>query len=91
MSFDQRNYIDLPLWADSLRFHYWVIRVEGRNQAKRRKAYRQLKLQKIKLAESGICQQLINAVCRYLKTLTASAAARVRNLMRCEVKQLSLF
>lgn len=89
--FDDRNYVDLPVWADDLRFHYWIIRVEGRNQAKKRKAYRELKKKKLKLAEAGICQQLINAVCRYLKTLNAAAAARVRNLMRCEVKQLSLF
>lgn len=56
----------LPDWSENLRHLYWRIRVEGRNQAIRRKYYRKVEREKLRLAEMGISQIKIAAVCRYL-------------------------
>lgn len=66
MAFDSRKYVDLPEWATDLRHLYWVIRVEGRIEAKRRRYYRKVEKEKLRLAELGISQTKIAAVCRYL-------------------------
>ena len=56
----------LPDWSAELRNLYWIIRVEGRNDAKRMKYYRKVQKEKLRLAELGISQAHILAVCRYL-------------------------
>lgn len=66
MSFDSGKYVELPEWANDLRNLYWVIRVEGRIAAKRRRYYRKVEKEKLRLAELGVSQTKIAAVCRYL-------------------------
>lgn len=65
MGFDDRKFIDLPDWSDNLRNLYWVIRVQGRIEKTRRKFYRKVEQEKLRLAEMGINQEQIHAVCRY--------------------------
>ncbi|MGQ2966777.1 hypothetical protein [Methylophilus sp.] len=66
MAFDGSKYVELPDWSESLRHLYWIIRVEGRIESKRRKYYRKVEKEKLRLAEAGIAQIKIAAVCRYL-------------------------
>lgn len=66
MGFNSSTYVELPSWANDLRHLYWVIRVEGRIEAKRRRYYRKVEKEKLRLAELGINQIKIAAVCRYL-------------------------
>lgn len=65
MGFDDSKVIDLPDWSDNLRNLYWVIRVQGRIEKTRRKYYRKVEQEKLRLAEMGINQAQILAVCRY--------------------------
>lgn len=58
--------VDLPEWSNLLSNYYWVIRVEGRNRAKRRKYYRYVEKEKLRLSDLGVCQIQIKAVCLYL-------------------------
>lgn len=58
--------VNLPDWSENLRHLYFRIRVEGRNQALRRRYYRKVEREKLRLAELGISQIKIAAVCRYL-------------------------
>jgi len=71
---NNRGYVDLPRWAHSLYAPYWLIRVEGRNKAKRRKSYREVEKIKLDLVERGYCPELINAICRYLSNFRKSSA-----------------
>ncbi|UOF82924.1 hypothetical protein [Inoviridae sp.] len=66
MAFDSSKYVELPEWANDLRNLYWVIRVEGRIESKRRRYYRKVEKEKLRLAELGVSQTKIAAVCRYL-------------------------
>lgn len=45
---------------------YCSIRVDGRNKAIRRATYRKLEIEKLRLAEMGVCQGCIKKTCRYL-------------------------
>lgn len=58
--------IDLPDWALPLHYPYWKIRVEGRDNALRRKYYRQIQKIKLNLAEQGHDVEEIRLICRYL-------------------------
>lgn len=55
-----------PAWANDLHYPYWKIRVEGRDQALRRKWYRRIREIKLKLVEKGYDIEEINLICRYL-------------------------
>jgi len=87
MSWDSRNYVDLPEWATNLRQLYWVIRVEGRIESKRRRYYRKVEKEKLRLAELGVNQTKISAVCRYLCSF--KNANTLREVLAMEEKQLS--
>lgn len=76
MGWDIRKSIDLPKWAINLTHLYWVIRVEGRIQAKRRKYYRLVEKEKLRLAELGVSQTKIAAVCRYLCSFKNASTLR---------------
>lgn len=76
MGFDSSKFIDLPEWTINLRHLYWVIRVEGRIEAKRRRYYRKVEKEKLRLAELGISQTKIAAVCRYLCNFKNSSTLR---------------
>ncbi|WP_159355650.1 hypothetical protein [Methylovorus glucosotrophus] len=69
--FHHRGEYGVPDWAHNLQNYYWFIRVEGRDKAKRRKFYRLIEKEKLRLAECYVNQELILAVCRYLATLKA--------------------
>ena len=88
--FHHRGEFDPPDWANNLKNYYWYIRVEGRDKAKRRRYYRQVAKEKLRLAESGIDQQLIDAVCKYLCTLKHSDATRLLLMLKFPSPQLSL-
>jgi hypothetical protein len=86
--FHNRGGEDLPEWSGLLTNYYWRIRVEGRNKALRRKYYRYVAKEKLRLAESGIDQTLILAVCRYLVNFKTTNGIKVKQLMNTEPKQL---
>jgi hypothetical protein len=88
--FHHRGEYDPPEWAGNLRNYYWYIRIEGRDKAKRRRYYRLIAKEKLRLAENAIEQELILAVCKYLSTLNATYGHRMLALMRAPVRQLTL-
>jgi len=59
----------LPYWSTNLSNYYVAIRVDGRNRTLRRRYYRFVELETLRLAMLGIDQQQIMAVCRYLSGL----------------------
>jgi hypothetical protein len=89
MGFDNSNYVELPEWSESLRHLYWIIRVEGRIEAKRRRYYRKVEKEKLRLAESGVSQIKIAAVCRYLCNF--KNANTLRKVLAEPEYQLSFF
>ena len=88
--FHHRGEFDPPEWANKLNNYYWYIRVEGRDKAKRRRYYRKIEKEKIRLAEQGLNQVLIKAVCRYLSTLDAASGKRMSDLLINPHPQLNL-
>lgn len=78
--FHHRGEFDPPEWANNLKNYYWHIRVEGRDKAKRRRYYRLVEKEKLKLAEANIDQKLILAVCKYLSTLKHTYGINMLNL-----------
>jgi hypothetical protein len=64
--------------------------VEGKDKAKRRRYYRLISKEKLRLAEKNIDQALINAVCRYLINLGDNKAQKVHQLMGNPQIQLEL-
>lgn len=88
LMFHNRGGEDLPEWAGLLTNYYWRIRVERRNKVLRRKYYRYVAKEKLRLAEIGIEQTLIIAVCRYLVDFNIVSGRKVKELMSTEPKQL---
>lgn len=85
------NQVDvvLPDWSRLLSNYYWRVRNESRDKAKLRKYYRYIAKEKLRLAESGIDQQLINAVCRYLASFNVITGDKLRKLMLAQSPQLT--
>lgn len=69
--------VSLPEWSDNLRNLYWHIRAQGRNDAMRMKYYRKVQKEKLRLAEMGVSQVKIAAVCRYLSNFKNSKNLRI--------------
>lgn len=90
IGFQNRGGMDIPDWAGVLLSHYWRIRVEGRDKVKRRRYYRYVAKEKLRLAELGIDQALIKSVCRYLVNLRVVSGTKMGNLMVDEPRQLIL-
>jgi hypothetical protein len=88
--FHHRGEFDPPEWANNLKNYYWHIRVEGRDKAKRRRYYRLISKEKLRLAEKSINQEIINAVCKYLCVLDASSGKRLHSLLEFPPPQLQL-
>lgn len=88
--FKHRAIAKIPQWANDLNNYYWRVRVEGRNAAKRRRYYRYIRKEKLRLIESGICPDEIEAVCKYLVSLKEVNARRLDQQMMEETKQLML-
>jgi hypothetical protein len=82
--------LDYPNWAKELHYPYWIIRNEGRNKAKRRKAYRQVSKIKLKLVEQGHDINEINKICRYLANHSYTAKYNYENNQNDFNKQLCL-
>lgn len=82
---------NLPKWAGLLANYYVVLRVQGRNQTLRRRYYRLVEREKLRLAVLGIDQQQIIAVCRYLSGLNKflNGSERQAQLMHKTQLQLS--
>ncbi len=78
----------LPDWSGKISNYYVVVRVEGRNKNIRRKYYRLIQKEKLRLAELGICQECIRLVCRFL-----SRKRLIGKLKPCDLnhKQMTLF
>jgi hypothetical protein len=87
--FNNQANIVLPEWARLLSNYYWRVRNEGRDKVKRRRYYRYIAKEKLRLAETGIDQQLINAVCRYLASFNIVSGNKLHQLMRTEPMQLT--
>lgn len=87
--FNNQPNVQIPHWARLLSNHYWRIRNESRDKAKLRKYYRYLAKEKLRLAESGIDQQLINAVCRYLASFNVISGDKLQKLLMAQSPQLS--
>ena len=78
----------LPDWSNVLVNHYWHIRVEGRDTAKRRRYYRLVEREKLRLAEQNLNQELIKAVCRYLINFNVVSGLKVSQLMKSAEVQI---
>ena len=61
--------VDLPQWAHNLKNYYVIIRVDGRNKTIRRRWYRKVEKEKLRLAELGVYQPHIKLVARYLASV----------------------
>lgn len=77
----QSHYIDVPDWASNLKQLYWVIRVEKHSRVKRRRYYRYVFKEKLRLVETGLDQDLVNAVCRYLCELSVVSGRNLEKVM----------
>lgn len=86
--FHNRGGADLPEWSGLLVNYYYRIRVEGRDKVKRRRYYRYVAKEKLRLAEIGVDQTLIIAVCRYLVNFNVVSGNKVTQLMMTEPRQL---
>ena len=81
----------LPEWANTLKHYYWFIRVEGKDLAKRRRYYRLIKREKLRLVEHlHLNQDLIEATCRYLSCFNKSSGRKLINLLNEKNIQLTL-
>jgi hypothetical protein len=80
----------IPDWANNLANYYVCIGVEGRNKTLRRRYYRFVELEKLRLAMLGIDQQQIKAVCRYLSGLSKIKNQKAAIAMYTQNPQMSL-
>ncbi len=87
--FNNRSCGDVPAWANLLNNYYWRIRVEGRNKSLRRKYYRKVRAERLRLLESGVPLSHINVVCKYLVSLKQVNAERMAIELQAESKQLA--
>lgn len=87
--FKHRATANLPKWSDNLRHHYFMIRFNSRNKTTKRKYYKLIEKEKLRLVESGIDYTKINAVCKYLVSLKQINADRLHMALQEESKQLS--
>lgn len=88
--FRHNGLASLPEWGFYLKQCYWVIRVEGRNATKRRRYYGFIEKEKLRLVESGIHYEHVDAVCKYLVSLKQKNADKLNFVLESEPKQLRL-
>lgn len=70
---------ELPKWSKRLTNYYCALRVSKRNKALRRAYYRKIAVEKLVLAEAGINQEKIKAVCRYLVNQDCMRGANLKS------------
>jgi hypothetical protein len=89
--FRHQGEMEIPDWVSSELFLWsWQLRVERPKGAKRRKLYRWIYKEKLKLAEQGIDQDLINTTCRYLTSFNPTVGSKMARKMTEDCKQLSI-
>ncbi len=88
--FKHRADADVPLWGKDLMNLYWYVRVQGRDEAKRRRYYRYIKKERLRLVEDGICPHQIDALCKYLVSLKEVNARRLDLVLQSPPLQLNL-
>lgn len=81
--------VRLPDWSRDLSNYYYRIRVEKRDKAKLRRYYRYVAKEKLRLVESGIDADLVNATCRYLAGFNVISGRKLQKLMVTQSPQLS--
>ena len=69
--------LELPVWTRTLSNYYWHIRVEGRDKVKRRRLYRCIAKEKLRLVEFGLEQELVESACRDLSGFNRKAGSRL--------------
>lgn len=85
-----KGQVQLPQWANQLANYYWHIRVEGRDSAKRRRYYRLIYKEKLRLVEQlNIDQSLLKFVCRYLCGFRSHQEVQIRVLLETSASQMS--
>lgn len=75
--FHHRAIAPVPDWAINLKHYYFLIRVCCRNKTTRRKTYRKIRIERLRLTELGYETAQINAVCKYLVSLKQINADRL--------------
>lgn len=85
--FHHRAIAPIPDWAINLAHYYFFIRVCCRNKTTRRKNYRLVKIEKLRLIELGHDAAQINAVCKYLVSLKQINADRLIVALQVKPKQ----
>ncbi len=88
--FQHRATSELPTWANVLQGYYWRVRVEGRDKTKRRRYYRYIRIERLRLVELGIELDEVEAVCKYLVSLKQINADRLHLILVGEPEQLRL-
>lgn len=79
-----------PEWVShDLYVWYWMLRVERPKGAKRRRLYRWIAKEKLRLAELCIDQELIEVTCRYLSSYSVVTGRRMLELMERPMMQTS--
>jgi hypothetical protein len=74
----------LPPWADRLSNLYWFLRYYGhRDQARRRKLYRRIAVERTRLVKLGIDGERVRLLCRYLANPRNRHAAERYLQMSC--------
>ncbi|PWB39560.1 MAG: hypothetical protein C3F19_14865 [Rhodocyclales bacterium] len=69
-------YYSMPDWASRLANLYWLLRCYGpRDQARRRKLYRQIAAERKRLLEAGVDGEEVRLLCRHLANLRNRHAA----------------
>ena len=86
----QTHYVDVPTWANRLKQLYWVIRVERHSRVKRRRYYRYVLKEKLRLVELGYEQELVNAICRYYCELNVVSGRRLEYVLTNPSPQMGL-
>ena len=77
----QTQHVDVPDWATRLRHLYWVIRVERYSKVKRRRYYRYVFKEKLRLVEMGYEVELVNAIYRYYCELSIVSSRRLQEVI----------
>jgi len=87
--FHNQPHVDVPDWSRLLSNYYWRIRNESRDKSKRRRYYRYIAKEKLRLVKSGIDQELVNAVCRYFASFNVITGRKLQKLLMAQSPQLT--
>lgn len=61
---------ELPVWTKNLKPLYCRLRLSKYNKALRRRYYREIEKEKLRLAEEGVNQEKIRLACRFLSSVS---------------------